>query len=307
MASSTPEPVQTEAPSKPPDITAQLGALLPDKPMVISASRAADLKKALKLDDDQLLMALVPVAKAQARPPISNFLVGAAGRAASGNIYLGVNLEFPGNNLGQTVHGEQFVVTNAINHGETKLDALAVSAAPCGHCRQWLNELNDGGNLRVLTPNEPPALLSELLPKSFGPRDLGITGALMTAQDQKMKLLDAKLAKQPVVAAALNAANTSYAPYSGEGSGVAVETTDGKIYTGKYAENAAFNPSLSPLQGALIGMVTDHQPWNAIKSVVLVERDQAQVSQGPMTKSLLASLQPAAELKVVLAEPKAKG
>lgn len=39
------------------------------------------------------------------------------------------------------VHGEQFLLSNAAWHGETALLRLAVSAAPCGHCRQLYSEL----------------------------------------------------------------------------------------------------------------------------------------------------------------------
>ena len=50
------------------------------------------------------------------------------------------------------------------------------------------------------------------------------------------------------------AASKSYAPYSGNFAGCVIETTEGKMYAGRYAENAAFNPSVSPLQAAFIQM-----------------------------------------------------
>ena len=39
------------------------------------------------------------------------------------------------------IHGEQCLVANALLHGERGLRKLAVSAAPCGHCRQFYSEL----------------------------------------------------------------------------------------------------------------------------------------------------------------------
>ena len=36
---------------------------------------------------------------------------------------------------------EQFLLANAVHHGERGLRRLAVSAAPCGHCRQFYSEL----------------------------------------------------------------------------------------------------------------------------------------------------------------------
>lgn len=65
----------------------------------------------------------------------------AIGLASSGCIYVGVNLEFPGMPLSQSVHAEQFLMANLLLHGEARLDTLAVSAAPCGHCRQFYSEL----------------------------------------------------------------------------------------------------------------------------------------------------------------------
>lgn len=51
-----------------------------------------------------------------------------------------------------------------------------------------------------------------------------------------------------LVISALAALNISHAPYSHNLSGVALRTKSGFVFTGAYAENAAFNPSLPPLQ-----------------------------------------------------------
>ena len=54
---------------------------------------------------------------------------------------MGVNLEFPGLPLQHSVHAEQFLIANAACHGERGLLRIAVNAAPCGHCRQFIAEL----------------------------------------------------------------------------------------------------------------------------------------------------------------------
>ena len=59
----------------------------------------------------------------------------------SGRLYAGVNLEFPGLPLQHSVHAEQFLITSAAWHGERGLRRIAVNAAPCGHCRQFIAEL----------------------------------------------------------------------------------------------------------------------------------------------------------------------
>lgn len=289
--------VMSVAAPQPADLTARLKAMLGPNPFVISAQKAESLQQALGLDRASLLQALVPVAREHARPPISNYQVGAAGLGKSGQIYLGVNLEFGGNALNQTVHGEQFTVANALRNGEEGLEMLAVSAAPCGHCRQWLNEVNGGGDLTILTPNSPPTPLKELLPASFGPADLGVTGGLLSPQ---ANVLDggALAGDDAAAQAALQAARASYAPYSHSPSGVAIEMTDGHVVSGSYAENAAFNPSLSPLQAALIGLVAEGRDYRDILRAVLVERQGAPASQESATETLLESIAPAARFEM---------
>lgn len=102
---------------------------------VIGAAKAAKLRHASKLGVEQFLATLVKPTADLARPPISNFHVGAVGLGVSGRIFLGVNLEFPKLPLNHSVHAEQFLVANALQHNEKKLVFIAVSAAPCGHCR----------------------------------------------------------------------------------------------------------------------------------------------------------------------------
>lgn len=74
------------------------------------------------------------------------------GLAGDGSLYVGVNLEFPGVPLNQSVHAEQFLVANLISGGQQALQALAVNAAPCGHCRQFYSELVCADALHFLFP-----------------------------------------------------------------------------------------------------------------------------------------------------------
>ncbi len=214
------------------------------------------------------LLALLPQAAAFARPPISNFRVGAIARGTSGKLYFGTNLEFAGEALSFTVHAEQSAVVHAWMSGETGIDVVATSAAPCGYCRQFLNELVTARELLVVMPNESRPL-SELLPSSFGPRDLGIDGGLLQPENHGLAIDET----DDIAQAALQAANMSYAPYSKSFAGVAVRTKDGRIFSGAYAENAAFNPSLSPLQAALSQLNLGGAGWRDIAEAVLVGVD----------------------------------
>ncbi len=278
-------------------MTEKLKSLLPPHPFHIPADLATRLAETLGLSSEQLMLELIPVARSYARPPVSRFQVGAVARGRSGDLYLGVNLEFPGQSLIQTVHAEQCAVTNAMSHGEKGLEALAVSSEPCGFCRQLLNELADGGRLTVLIPSQAPIPLAELLPRSFGPGDLGIEDRLLA---QTVEPLEVPPEAPSLVREAFLAANRSYAPYSRDPAGLALRTVDGKLFTGAYAENAAFNPSTSPLHAALIQMVGQDRDFGEIVEAVLVEPESAQVSQVGVTRLLLEQVAPQASLTVQL-------
>jgi cytidine deaminase len=214
------------------------------------------------------VIALLPKAAALARPPISNFKVGAVARGTSGKLYFGTNVEFAGEALSFTVHAEQSAVVHAWMSGETGIDVVGTSAAPCGYCRQFLNELVTAGELMVVMPGESRRL-AELLPSSFGPRDLGIRGGLLQRDDHGLAIDE----EDELARAALSAANLSYAPYSKSYAGVALRTKSGEIVRGAYAENAAFNPSLSPLQAALSQLNLQRGEWSDIAECALVRVD----------------------------------
>jgi len=230
---------------------------------------------------------LIPEAKKFAIPPISNFYVGAVARGTSGKTYFGANFEFTGEALSFTVHAEQAAVVQAMAGGETGLEMIAVSAAPCGYCRQFLNELTTAATLRVQIPGHPLMDLPQLLPAAFGPRDLGVDAALMSPQSHGLTLD----APDPLAAAALAAANASYAPYSHGYAGVALQTRDGAIYSGSVAENAAYNPSISPLEAAIVNLVIGgRKAYADIADAVLVEAADAPVSQASATRAVLGSI-----------------
>ena len=279
--------------------------LLKDRPMGIDGRRAGKLRRTLGVTSPELLRLLVQVAADKARPGISGFHVGAAALGKSGRIYLGSNVELPGHVLGQTMHAEQFAVTNARNHGERELTQLAVTAAPCGHCRQFLRETGAGSKMKVLISGRRATSLGRLLPLSFGPEDLGVKGSMLSGRLNKLRLSRRpKAGYTKLAAAALKSAGKSYAPYSGNPSGVALQTRDGKVFAGSYAENAAFNPSLSPLHGALVSLLSAGGDPRRIVKAVLVEKHRPKVSQRQAFKSLLKTLAPKASTKVYRASTK---
>jgi len=262
----------------------------------IDKDDAEYLAREMGTSSQQLMLNLVKIAKVYAKPPISNFYVGAVSRGANGNLYFGCNLEFPGQALSFCVHGEQSATMNAWMHGESAIDILAISAAPCGYCRQFLNELSGASDLNIIIPGAPVLLLANLLPYAFGPGDLGITACLMDYQEHNLVLEYSS--DEPVVLHALAAATTSYAPYSGNFAGIAILSKDGTVFTGRYAENAAFNPSMSPMQAALSQFNMAARLYEEIERVVLVEVQCGTSSQKNATEDVLQSVAPQVQLEV---------
>ena len=123
-------------------------------------------------------------AMARAYAPYSNFPVGAALLGANGKIYAGCNVEnaaYP-----QGCCAETSAISAMIADGEREIWAALVVGqgtaliAPCGGCRQRLNEF-----ARPETPIhlcgakgvKRSVTLGELLPFAFGPQNLAGSGS----------------------------------------------------------------------------------------------------------------------------------
>jgi cytidine deaminase len=116
--------------------------------------------------------------------------------------------------------------------------------------------------------------------------------------------------------AALAAANGAHAPYSRSPAGVALVTATGdglrpRVHAGGTAESAAFNPSISPLQAALVSALADgatqgdgHMlPWSRVlRRCVLVQPQHGMVSHVDTVAGLLRAVAPACQLTLLYAE-----
>ncbi len=263
----------------------------------LPGSEAAFLADGERKTVDALMVELLPLARTYSHPPISNYLVGAVARGLSGNLYLGANIEITGHSLGFSVHGEQSALSNAYMHSEQVVSAIAVTAAPCGHCRQFMNEMSPTSDIRILIAGNPPVTLASLLPAAFGPKDLGFKEGALPVKE--VNLARTKAISDDLTFAALEAARKSYAPYTKAHSGIAIGTQSGRIYKGAYIENVAFNPSLSPLQTALAALIVAGENNSAITRVALVEMENAKISQKSVTEAALSAIAPVATLQVV--------
>ncbi len=100
---------------------------------------------------------------------------------------------------------------------------------------------------------------------------------------------------------ALKAAAKSYAPYTRAPSGIAMQT-DSNIYCGSYIENAAFNPSLSPLQSALANLFAEAESPLSIRRVILVEtgsKSDRLPRQTDTCNLMLQAIAPQADFQVI--------
>lgn len=263
----------------------------------IQPAEVAALMNAEQLTRDALMLKLIPVAKSFAHPPLSNYFVGAVALGNSGSLHLGCNIEIPGNMLGLAVHAEQAAVANAYMSDEEGVPALTVGAAPCGHCRQFLSEVSPELSMRLIMKDGSSVRLSDLLPQAFGPKNLGFTQGSFPVKRAHLSL--AAPSDDSLVAEAFKAACSAYSPYTRSPSGVALSTATGRVFLGAYIENAAFNPSLPPLEAALAGYFAAGQNAGEIQRAVLVERGKAGISQLLTTQSVLSALAPAARLQSV--------
>ena len=114
------------------------------------------------------LLAAADEAANAAYAPYSRFLVGAVARARDGRLFSGVNVENAAYPLG--ICAERCCLGAAATAGlkPGDLEEIAITASPCGGCRQWLAEWRlervtyRRGNGEVVTV--APA---DLLPDSF--------------------------------------------------------------------------------------------------------------------------------------------
>jgi cytidine deaminase len=126
-----------------------------------------------QLPTDDELLALADAVAARAYAPYSNFHVGCAVLARDGRLIEGVNVENAAYPLG--VCAERTTFSRAVAEGYRPGDfaVAAITASPCGGCRQWLLEMGvdrvvfrNGGRVVTMTPDE-------LLPESFDASDIG--------------------------------------------------------------------------------------------------------------------------------------
>ena len=129
-------------------------------------------------EDFESLIEAAKHARSQSVAPFSNFLVGAAVRAANGKVYTGCNIESA--SYGLTVCAERIAIWKALSEGERQFTELAIVAdtetltPPCGTCRQIIWEFARNATIVFANLNgqTDKFQIADLLPRAFDARFL---------------------------------------------------------------------------------------------------------------------------------------
>ena len=122
------------------------------------------------------LVARAMQAREHAYAPYSDYKVGAAVLAKSGQVYNGSNVENAVYPL--STCAERVAIVKAVSEGEREFVALAVATknggSPCGSCRQILREFGKETVVLIAdaTGSYRETSVAELLPDSFSATDL---------------------------------------------------------------------------------------------------------------------------------------
>lgn len=253
-------------------------ALLPksDFDALVASAPGSDTREN---KENLLMLAFANYASKHATVPVSGYKVGACAKGTKG-YYFGCNYEFADYPLSMTVHGEQSSIMNAFMNKETKVTKLAVNEPPCGYCRQFLVELGNPKDLTLVVPvSDKDArvityTLEELLPENFGPANLGLNVSLFAPRDKKLTIANPPRQVDAVLLeAATNAASRSYSPYTNISYGLVVKLSTMLSFSMPAVENAAYNPSLTPMR-ALLSLLKlyGQNPQNITNVITVVEK-----------------------------------
>ncbi|WP_417308910.1 cytidine deaminase [Devosia sp.] len=274
-------------------------ALVTNSGGVVSAADAADIASRFALEDvEEVMLVGLAAARAFAFPPISDFHVGAIGReAGTGDLILGGNMEFAGTHLGTTVHGEGFVFSRAFSRGQ-RIDTIALGEAhPCGHCRQYLSEFAGADQLKLIDLLGHRLDLAQLYPWPFDTAYLGEPGAVAGRVNWR-DLRFVEEALDDLSDVLLETGRRAHAPYSKCPAAVVLDLADGARVAGATIESVAFNPTMPPLQAALIDVRAHGYAPDAIVAATLGATRGGAVDHVPGTEALLATVAPGVTLTV---------
>jgi len=90
--------------------------------------------------DSRTLVERALAAAERSYSPYSKYKVGAAVRTRDGQVFEGTNVENAAYPLGVCAEKSAIVSAVSAGYGPGDLEAIGITASPCGGCRQWLHE-----------------------------------------------------------------------------------------------------------------------------------------------------------------------
>ena len=267
----------------------------------IPAAVAAELVQRYGLASvEQLALLALPLAQAMARATISGFEVPAIGiEAGSGDLVFGANLEFPGTELGTTIHAEGFVALRARRRGRTLATLVVREARPCAHCRQTLSEIASADALVLVDADGNRRRLDDLYPWPFRPDALGVAGDEPGLVRWPELAIDASAAPPDAAGLLLDVGGRTHAPYSEAPSAVVLRLADGRLLAAGAVESVAFNPSISAAQAALVELAAARASGTDVTEAWLARRAGGRIDPEAGFRALIEAVAPAARLHVV--------
>jgi len=272
---------------------AALAALTPGRIIPAAAVDRIVIAHGLAGPED-VMRHLVPAAARHAQPSISEFFVGTVGRDTAGDLILGCNLEFPGTHLAFTVHGEGFVMTRAFQLGRTITTLALGEAHPCAHCRQYISEFAAVRDMVLIDPLGHRLTMADLYPWPFDPGYLGQTGAVPGAVN-----FPGLAPAQMMAPALLAAGQCAWAPYSNCPGAILLTLGDGTEITGAGIESVSFNPTIQPVQSAVIALLAQGRTPRDISVATLGTVIGGSVDYSASTVEFLSVIAPQAVLGTI--------
>jgi cytidine deaminase len=266
----------------------------------IPAATAAELVARHGLASvEALALAALPAAQGMARAPISGFEVPAVGiEAGSGDLVLGANLEFPGTELGTTIHAEGFVGLRARRRGRALEKLVVREARPCAHCRQTLAESAAAGDLVIVDGLGNRRALADLYPWPFQPSALGVVGDAAAVSWPALSI-EAGDAPPDIAGALIETGLRAHAPYSEAPSAVALRLADGRVLAAAAVESVAFNPSISAAQAAMVELAAARASGADVREGWLARLARPPIDPEAGFRALLGAVAPEARLHVL--------
>ncbi len=264
---------------------------------IIPNAPAFDPKSA---DSIQTYQKLLREAQSLARPDVSGRRVGAIAIGGSGTAYFGANIEIKGGAPSDVIHAEASAFALAKANGEARIVAMVQTLQPCGSCRQILAE---GGNpkmpVHIVSPDGPATAkwvqtqtIEALYPYSYS---YGTPSKnIFKPPVLQVPTLPGQIPHSELLLAARNAAQLSYLPnpFRKAWAGLAAQTGDGHIFTGRVITVAGPNPTITPIQDLLVQMTVSQRSPEELTEAVLVEPKDPDYSFYKGSKSVFKLISP---------------